>query len=451
MRKFNPLWAGLLVFAMLGVTMLCTNCASDDFTPENKTVYPPLEGVETSISSYFPDSGGIATKLILNGRNFGTDTAYIKVTVNGKNAAVIGSDGEAIYAIVPVRADTGLVRAYIGKGDNTREFTYDKPFNYQFLKNVTTEIGQTGLSGTDDGAYSEAKLRRPWFVTFDSEGKLFLIDEGRGVDSDGALRVGYNGELTTLMRNSSGPMQSPTALAFSPGQDTLYLVNSLWQANNMVTDAAVAILLRETGFITIKPYIRATYTRATAIAVHPRTGAVFYNSQHDGYLYRFNKTTQEGEQLYQLNGTDTELKMVFSPDGKTLYIMVKNKHCIYRANYNETTRTIDKPELWAGQWNSSGFENGLGTNAKFNEPGQGAVDDDGNLYIPDKQNHCIRKITPEGYVSTYAGVPGTSGFQDGDPAVCLFNLPEAVAFSPIDDGLYVADRGNHLVRKIMVE
>ncbi len=246
-------------------------------------------------------------------------------------------------------------------------------------------------------------------------------------------------------------MQSPTALAFSPDQDTLYMVNSLWQENGMVTDAAVAVLLRETGFITIKPYIRAIYTKATAVAVHPRNGDIFYNSRNDGYIYRFNKNTREGEQLYQLNGTDTELRMVFSPDGKTLYIMVKNRHCIYKSNYNEMTRTIDKPDLWVGQWNSSGFENGLGTAAKFNTPGQGAVDEDGNLYVPDKQNHCIRKITPEGYVSTYAGVPGTAGFQDGDPAECLFNAPEAVAFNPADGGLYVADRGNHLMRKVMVE
>ena len=451
MKNFSIPWKSLFVFSTFLAIIIFTNCTNDDFAPESNTVYPPDAGKETTITSYFPDSGGIATKLILYGSNFGTDTSYIKVTVNGKNATVIGSDDSALYAIVPVRADSGFVKVYIGKDDDVKELTYENKFRYLFQKNVTTEFGQRGLSGTDDGAYSEVKLRRPWFLTFDNEGKLYFIDEGRGVNSDGALRVAYDEEVTTLMRNSSGPMQSPTALAFSPDQDTLYLVNSLWQANSMVTDAAVAILLRETGFITIKPYIRATYTKATAIAVHPRNGDIFYNSQNDGYIYRFNKNTQEGEQLYQLNGTDTELRMVFSPDGKTLYIMVKNRHCIYKANYNEMTRTIDKPDLWVGQWNSSGFENGLGTAAKFNTPGQGAVDEDGNLYVPDKQNHCIRKITPEGYVSTYAGVPGTAGFQDGDPAECLFNAPEAVAFNPVDGGLYVADRENHLIRKVMVE
>ncbi len=451
MRIFFILWRSLFGLSMFLVIIIFTNCTNDDFAPESNTVYPPVAGKETTITSYFPDSGGIATKLILYGSNFGTDTSYIKVTVNGKNATVIGADDSALYAIVPVRADSGFVRVYIGKDDNVKELTYENKFRYLFQKNVTTEFGQRGLAGTDDGAYSEVKLRRPWFLTFDNEGKLYFIDEGRGVNSDGALRVAYDDEVTTLMRNSSGPMQSPTALAFSPDQDTLYMVNSLWQENGMVTDAAVAVLLRETGFITIKPYIRATYTKATAVAVHPRNGDIFYNSQNDGYIYRFNKNTREGEQLYQLNGTDTELRMVFSPDGKTLYIMVKNRHCIYKSNYNETTRTIDKPDLWVGQWNSSGFENGLGTAAKFNTPGQGAVDEDGNLYVPDKQNHCIRKITPEGYVSTYAGVPGTAGFQDGDPAECLFNAPEAVAFNPADGGLYVADRGNHLMRKVMVE
>jgi|GEM_PF-142020 len=441
----------LLLIFLLCAIMIFTRCSSDNFTTDVKTVYPPDAAIETTVTSFFPDSGAIATKLILHGNNFGTDTSYIKVTVNGKNAAVIGSDGNAIYAIVPARADTGFVKVHIGKGNDIKELTYENKFKYQFQKNVTTEFGQRGISGTDDGAYSKVKMRRPWFLTFDNEGKLFFIDEGRGVNSDGALRMAYNDQVSTLMRNSSGPMQSPTALAFSPGQDTLYLVNSLWQENNMVTDAAVAILLRETGFITIKPYIRARYTRATAIAIHPQNGDIFYNSQNDGYIYQFNRKTEQGTALFQVNGTGTDLRMIFSPDGKKLYIMVRNRHCIYRANYNETTRTIDMPELWVGQWNSSGFENGLGMAAKFNTPGQGAVDEDGNLYIPDKSNHCIRKITPEGYVSTYAGVPKTSGFQDGDPAECLFNAPEAVAFNPIDGGLYVTDRENHLMRKVMVE
>ncbi|MFV0417462.1 MAG: SMP-30/gluconolactonase/LRE family protein [Dysgonomonas sp.] len=441
---------GVFVLSLMFILVCFANCSGSFIEEEQKVVTPPDASKTTEISTYFPDSGGIATKIILNGKNFGTDTSYIKVTVNGKSARVVGSDGDAIYAIVPARADTGFIKVLIGKEPNIKEFTYEGKFKYQFKRNVTTLFGKNGQAGTDDGAYTNVKLRRPWFVTTDNDGVLYFIDEGRGVNSDGALRKAYEGVVTTLLRNSGGPMQSPTALAFNPKQDTLYLVNSLWQANSMVTDAAIACLTRETGFIQIKPFVKATYTKCTAIAVHPKTGDIFYNSQNDGYIYKFNRGTKVQEQQFQLNGTDTELRMIFSLDGKTLYIMVKNKHCIYKADFDAATATVKNPKLWVGQWNSSGFENGIGNAAKFNTPGQGAVDEDGNLFVPDKENDCIRKITPDGFVSTYAGVPQGRGYKDGDPSVAQFNRPEAVSFGP-DGGLYVMDRENHLMRKVMVE
>jgi len=48
-------------------------------------------------------------------------------------------------------------------------------------------------------------------------------------------------------------------------------------------------------------------------------------------------------------------------------------------------------------------------------------------------------------------VGGTSGYKDGDPLESLFNNPECVTYNPADDGWYVADRENSLIRKILVE
>lgn len=63
----------------------------------------------TVFESFSPDSGGVKTQLIIRGQNFGTDTAYLKVTVNNKRAAIVGVADDVIYAIVPARADTGYV------------------------------------------------------------------------------------------------------------------------------------------------------------------------------------------------------------------------------------------------------------------------------------------------------------------------------------------------------
>lgn len=436
----------LFLFCVIGFVS-CDN----EYKDPVKDIYPPTEGVETTIASYFPDSGGVATKIILYGDNFGTDTSYLKVTVNGNNARIVGSDGKSLMAVVPARADTGLVKLYVGKGANIKTFTYPIEFKYQFKRNVTTEFGQNGQEGIVDGAFlNESKLRRPWFVLTDNDGTIFSIDEGRGINKDGALRMAYEGVVKTLKLNFGGPFQSPTAMAFSPNQDTLFLVNSLWDGNSMNTDAAVAIFLRETGFTEVKGYVRAYRTRCTAVAVHPTNGDLFFNSQHNGEIYKYNKKTGAQESQFQLNGTDTELRMVFSRDGKTVYIVVRNKHCVYKADYNETTRKLENPRLWLGEWNTKDFKDGMTVNARFNNPGQPAEDDKGNLYIPDKDNHCIRMVTPEGVVSTYAGIPKASGYLNGDPFEAKFNAPECVCFAP-NMAMYVSDRGNHVVRRILVE
>ena len=93
-----------------------------------------------------------------------------------------------------------------------------------------------------------------------------------------------------------------------------------------------------------------------------------------------------------------------------------------------------------------GFVNGSATAAKFNNPIGVALDAQGNAFVADASNHVIRKITPSGDVSTYAGT-GTSGMTDGAGAVAEFNNPAAIA---IDENgfLYVADLLNHIIRKI---
>lgn len=442
---------GLLTFSLLVFLSISLSCCKGN-NETDFVIFPPDPTKVTEISNYYPDSGGVATKLILHGTNFGTDTSYIKVYVNNKKAAIIGCDGEAIYAIVPSRADSGEVKVVIGKSPEVKEFIYPIQFKYFFKENVTTVCGQNGIAGIDDGDANTATLRRPWNIAFDQDGTLFFIDEGRGQSSDGGLRKFIDGNVETIMRNSSGVFQSPTALAFNLAQDTLFMLQTIFNDNNMSTDAAIACFTRNEGFSVIKPYIRTTLTfKATGIAVHPITGDIFFNSQADGNIYKANKLTLGYESMFQLNGSDTELKLVFDPQGQYLYIIVKNKHCIYRAKYNSTTRKVESPVLFAGQWNASGYLDGIGGATKFNQPGQGTFDPDGNLYVPDKGNHCIRKITAEGVVTTFAGVAQKSGYKDGDPFESLFSDPECVSYNQADDGWYVADRGNNLIRKILVE
>ena len=100
----------------------------------------------------------------------------------------------------------------------------------------------------------------------------------------------------------------------------------------------------------------------------------------------------------------------------------------------------------AGQAGTSGAVDG--TAASFYSPRGVAVDDSGNVYVGDHENHLIRKITPQGVVSTLAGQALTSGAVDGQAA--SFWYPRGVA---VDDSgnVYVGDTENNLIRKITIQ
>jgi hypothetical protein len=99
---------------------------------------------------------------------------------------------------------------------------------------------------------------------------------------------------------------------------------------------------------------------------------------------------------------------------------------------------------------TSGFsgDGGIAASAQINHPEGIAIDSLGNLYIADTGNHRVRKVTPEGVISTMAG-NGTIGFSgDGGPAIyAQLYSPTDVAVDSLGN-LYIADFNNHRVRKV---
>ncbi|TXN35211.1 gluconolactonase [Flagellimonas hymeniacidonis] len=92
-----------------------------------------------------------------------------------------------------------------------------------------------------------------------------------------------------------------------------------------------------------------------------------------------------------------------------------------------------------------GYEDGIGTEAKFRTPFGIAIDANSNIYVADAGNSRIRKITPEGAVSTFAG--GDSGNEDGNALDAKFSTPHAIDTDG-QGNLYVTDVLNHSIRKI---
>jgi prepilin-type N-terminal cleavage/methylation domain-containing protein len=95
----------------------------------------------------------------------------------------------------------------------------------------------------------------------------------------------------------------------------------------------------------------------------------------------------------------------------------------------------------------SGSANGTGTSARFNSPSGIARDSAGNVYVADLENHQIRKVTPAGVVSTYAG-SGVAGSANGVGTAAQFDYPQDVAVDA-QGIVYVADTDNNQVRRIL--
>jgi hypothetical protein len=415
------------------------------------------DSVKAVATTFFPPNGGKNTILTLQGSNFGTDVTTTRVTVNEKEAIIHSLSNEEIIAEIQKGSGSGLVRVYLGVKPHIQvliyaeEFTYEEEIIYETNYKVVPYIGsETGEAGKTDGAFDVATLSRPRFLQWTADDALYIVEEDGDLNnvstSDFAgIRVAKDNTLITLLNaDETTLVQRIRAISFSSDQNTIYIAND----TNGEKKTTVGFCSMDKNGDNLVSLWGTDGKGITFTKTHPATGAVFVGVHTGAWIYEYNgsfnqkaqlpSTTEAAADKGNING------MVFAANGATVYIVSRAKHVIYKGTYS--SGNFSDLAIFAGSYGSTGYVNGTGTEAKFNEPCQIDMDVDGNLYVADKKNHCIRKITPDGEVSTYAGT-NESGMVDGLLSEARFNSPEGCQFGP-DGALYIADYGNNRIRKI---
>lgn len=322
--------------------------------------------------------------------------------------------------------------------------------------NVTTYIGQS-TSGIADGSFGSATLRRPRYLKWDIDSTLYFVEEGERSSGNGGVRFAKNNLVQTIVRNTSsgGLFDRIRAISQTATRDSLLVANDIKDTGT--ASIGIGLLTLNNGVYSNLGTLWAQ-TGITCVDLHPITGEIFTAIYSGGWIYKFGAFGFSA--MFQLPGSNNATPMnnanvssiVFDKnEGTTAYIVVRDKHVVYKATYSIASGTFTNVHLFVGKIGFSGYADGSDTSARFNNPCQADIDKNGNLYVADRSNNCIRKVTPEGLVSTYAGLgPDGAGFSDGDQTTAMFNKPEGCQFGP-DGALYVADYENNRIRKIKPE
>ncbi|MGI9242085.1 MAG: NHL repeat-containing protein, partial [Verrucomicrobiales bacterium] len=160
-------------------------------------------------------------------------------------------------------------------------------------------------------------------------------------------------------------------------------------------------------------------------------------------------TTLAGEMLGSADGAgsaaqfNTPFDVAVDASG-TIYVADKGNYTIRRVTPEGVVTTL------AGLAGHSGSVDGTASAARFRSPSGVAVDDAGNVYVADSSDSTIRQVTPDGVVTTLAGKAGSDGSTDGVGDEARFNGPTGVAVDGLGN-IYVADYYNSTIRKVAVD
>jgi sugar lactone lactonase YvrE len=268
-----------------------------------------------------------------------------------------------------------------------------------------TLAGQAGASGHTDGSAASARFHSPTGIAVDRSGLVYVCDTGNNT----IRKIIPNGQVSTLAGRAG---------MFGRGDGMAYAAR-LGFPFGIATDTSGSLFVADSA----NNAIRKIAPTGPVVTVVGRTGA---SGSVDG--------TWDAARFNFPAGVAVD-------DMGNIYVADSGNHTIRKIMPAGTVATL------AGQPGSSGSVDGPGGSARFKSPFGVAVDRAGFVYVADTDNHTIRRITPDGAVSTLAGRAGTSGSADGAGSNALFSRPQGLAVDAVGD-IFVADTDNHSVRKV---
>jgi sugar lactone lactonase YvrE len=330
------------------------------------------------------------------------------------------------------------------------DYSDDIGFRLARSTNIVTTLAGSGNASYADGQAAAASFTNPWGLALDDSGNVFVTDS----NSHRIRKITPNGTVTTLAGSGNAGYADGQGTAASFNTPAGVAVDA--EGNVYVADSASNKIRKVTPSGNVTTLANVFFP--TSVALDGSGNVYVTKSSHTAGLSEVLKITP--------NGTVTTLAGSGNYDGPAyadgqgtaarfnsflrglavdtsgnIYVADTNNDRIRKITPDGTVTTL------AGSGNF-GYADGQGTAASFCRPSGLAVDASGNIYVADQLNHRIRKITPDGTVTTIAG-SGNEGSADGQGSTASFYRPAGVALDA-SGNLYVTDSGNRLVRKITI-
>ena len=298
-------------------------------------------------------------------------------------------------------------------------------------------------------------LNEPRGVAIDSKGVLYVADVGDSVvykvTQDGTATIfsdGTNPNATVANAPNAEPGFAGVSGVALDKDGNLYVADA---DNNMIRKITPAGVVSTIG----GKKDPDTFHGPTAVAVDTK-GNVFVADTHGAAVIEIasdGKTSVLAGAPGSVYDSPVDGKGAAAGFGAPRAIAVDGAGVVYVADeqFNDVRKIMPDGTVTtlAGDPKSTDGKDvdGVGTKAVFTTPRGIAVDAKGNVYVADTDGNDVRKIAPDGTVTTFVGKANAAGYADGKGDVARFASPRGLAMDK-DGNLFVADSGNGLIRKV---